>query len=293
MKRKNQLKAGVIFGITFVVVCALIMGCYSVQNPAVQQQEFPFTITYSYEGNTETISDVYVAEYVRAAKYMGDAPTAWHGYVKDRDRLASDFYRIAESDGQVFSINLNIMPGFLMGDPRDAGAVCEPAAEYHGFDGTNETVITDPAELEQMGLSIVSWEYPAPIENSFAFGGISLSSEATIYTAAIAVAALLACMVVIKKEPELVYGKLDKVSVVLNFLVIILMFPFILITAALSEIIADASALQQLLYLAPALTVLGVAASVTLRRMGHKCVSFWIQFAGPAALALVLLHDMI
>ena len=289
MKKKNRIKAWLIFAIYFAATCALTLGCYSVQKPAVQQQEFPFSITYSYQGKTETISDVYVAEYTRVAKYIGDEPLAWYGYVKDKDRLESDFYRIGESDGQAFSINLNIDPGYVMGDPRYADAKNQPIGISQSFDGTNETDITDPAQLEQMGFVILGWEYPNPMENSFSFGGISLSSEATLLTSAIAVAALLACMILIKKERRSAYGGLNKVSIVLNYLVIIAAFPFIFITSALSEIVADASALQQTLYLAPALTALGVAASVTLRRMEHKKLSFWIQFAGPAVFVTALM----
>lgn len=287
MERKNRLKAWLIFGLYIAATCFLLFWGYSVQMPAVRQQEFPFTITYSYQGETETISDVYVAEYARPAKYIGDVPVAWYGYVKDRNRLEADFYRVAEDDGQSFSINLNIQPGYLMGDPQYADVVCQPSGVCHH----GEETIEDPAALEQMGFAIVSWAYPDPIANSFSFGGISLSSESTLYTAAIAVAALLACMILIKKERRSAYGGINKVSIVVNFLVMILAFPFILITSALSEILGDASVWQQILYMVPALTALGVAASVTLRRMEHKYLSFYIQFAGPVTFVLVLLCE--
>ena len=262
---------------------------YSVRKPDVARQEFPFNITYSYQGETKTISDVYVGEYVRDAKYIGDDSVAWYGYIRDHNRLESDFYRIGEIDGQAFSINLNIEPGYLMGDPAYADFACRPSGVCHSFDGTNDIMVTDPDELAQLGLSIVSWEYPEPIENAVSFGGISLSSEATMYTAFIAIAALLACMILIKKDKDIVYGKLDKVSIVLNFLIAILAFPFILIASALSEIVADTSIGQQLLYFTPALTVLGIGASVTLRRLGCKRIGFWSQFAGPVIFALLIL----
>lgn len=286
MKRKNAMKAWIILGVYLAATCVLLLFGYSIQKPAVAQQEFPFTITYSYQGKTETISDIYVAEYALANKYIGDEPTAWYGYVKDRNRLESDFYRIGEQDGKHFSINLNMEPGYLMGDPRYADSVCQPTGVCHDGD---ETDITDPAELEQLGFSLVSWEYPAPIENTFSFGGISLSSEATMYTAVMAVATLLACMILIRKDPEISYGVLDKVSVAVNVLVAVFAFPFIFITASLSEILADVTLWQQIFYLTPAITVLGIAASVALRRMGQKYISFGIQLAGPVLFALLLL----
>ena len=283
MKRKNQLKAWLILAIYIAATCALVFGCYSVQKPAVERQEFPFTLTYSYQGKTQTISDVYVAEYDRVAKYIGDEPLTWFGYVKDKDRLESDFYRISES----FSINLNIEPGYVMGDPRYAGTDCKPSGVYH----SEEVVVTDQEEVAKMGLVILGWEYPYPMENSFSFGGISLSSEAVMLTSVIAVAALLACMVMIRKERRSAYGGINKISIALNFLVMLIAFPIILVTSALSEIVADATALQQLFYLAPALTAAGVAASVALRRMGRKYMSFCIQFVGPLVFGLILLLE--
>ena len=289
MNTKNLKKAKIILVVYLIATLALLFLGYSVQKPKVVQQEFPFTITYSYQGKMETISDVYVGEYVRSAKYLGDDSVAWYGYIKDHDRLESDFYRIGEIDGQAFSINLNMEPGYLMGDPMHADSVCRPSGAYYSFDGTNDITVTDPAELAQLGLSIVSWEYPEPIENRFSFGGISLSSEATIYTAAIAIAALLACMILIKKDKEIVYGKMDKISIVLNFLIAIVAFPFIFMVSVLSEIVADTSVWQQILYATPALTVLGVAASVAMRRCGYGKHSMFVQFIGPFLLAIELL----
>ena len=293
MKTKNHLRAWIILGIYVAATCALLFLGYSVQSPKIVRQEFPFSITYNYQGTTETISDVYVGEYIRKAKYMGDESIAWHGYIKDHDMREPDYYTIEDFGDRTFSINLNIIPGYLMGDPAYAGLVCEPIGQYNSFDGTNDNVTTDPAELEQLGFSVVSWAYPAPIENAFSFGGISLSSEACAYAAAIAVAALLLSLILIRKDLNLTYGKLDKTSVVLNFALAIFAFPFILATGMFSELVAGTSAWQQLLYFAPALTAFGIAASVMLRRLGQKVPGFMIQLAGPAAFALALLFEMV
>ena len=288
MNLNNRQKATIIFIVYLIATLILLFFGYSVQKPEITRQEFPFTITYSYQGETNTISGIYAGEYVPKAKYLGDNSVGWYGYIQDQDRLQADFYRIGEIDSQKFSINLNIVPGYLMGDPAYAGSVCQPAGVYHSFDGMNDITVTDPAELEKLGLSIVGWEYPEPVENHFSFGGFSLSSEATLYTAVIAIAALLACMILIRKDKQIVvYGAMDKISIMLNFLIAIVVFPFIFMVSAISEILADTSIWQQILYLTPALTVLGIGASVTLRRMGCKRIGFWSQFAGPAVFALL------
>ena len=289
MNKKSPKIAKCILIVYLIATLALLLLGYSVRKPKVAQQEFPFTITYSYQGETKTISGVYVGEYVRKAKYLGDDSVAWYGYIQDHDRLESDFYRIGRSDGKSFSINLNLVPGYLMGDPAYAGSVCQPSGACHGFDGTNDITVTDPVELAQLGLSIISWEYPEPIENAFSFGGISMSSEAVVYTAVIAIAALLACIILIKKDKELVYRKMDKVSIVLNFVIAIVAFPFIFIASVFSEIVADTSVWQQILYFTPALTVLGIAASVALRRCGYGTYSLFVQFLGPILFVIDLL----
>lgn len=290
MKTQTGKKACILLGIWLILNTALLLLGYSVQKPVLEQQEFPFSVTYSYQGEIKTISDVYVAEYELDAQYIGDDAIGWYGYVKDRNRLESDFYRIGESEEKIFSIDLNLEPGYLMGDPQYADSVCQPSASVIY---TDETVITDPAELKQLGFYLVNWEYPEPVENSFSFGGISLSGEATMYTSVISVLFLVITLVLIRKDPETRLGLLDKISVGINLVIAFAAFPFILAVSLLSEILADVTFGQQLLYLAPALTVLGLTASVILRRMGLKIISFWVQFTGPAVFVLTLISEEI
>jgi hypothetical protein len=76
MNKKNLKKAKIILLVYLIATLALLFLGYSVQKPEVTQQKFPFTVTYSYQGETKTISDVYVGEYVRSAKYIGDDSVA-------------------------------------------------------------------------------------------------------------------------------------------------------------------------------------------------------------------------
>jgi hypothetical protein len=290
---KNKLRIWIVFGLYLLSTVALLLLGYSVQKPVVTKQEFPFTITYCYQGETKTISDVYVVEYERTHKYIGDNTICWNGYIKDHDQMQADYYRVIDLDNELFAINVNFVPEYFMGDPEYAQTQCAPTANYYHFDGVEEISVTDPAELEQPGFSLVSWEYPTPIENSYTYGGISLSSEATMYCALLAVMALVACMILVKKDPELTYSGLDKFSIVMNFLIALTVLPFILVASALTEIVSDATFVQQILYLSPAITAIGIALSVVLRRLGRKYVSLAIQFAGPAVFAICLLLESI
>lgn len=288
MNMQNRKIVKIIVVVYLIATLALLLFGYSFQKPEVTQQEFPFTITYSFQGETKTISDTFAVEYVRGAKYLGDASLAWYGCIQEHDRLESDYYHLGEIDGRSFSIDINLEPGYLMGDPKYADSVCQPSGVCLSVDGTDYIVVKDPAELAQLGLSIVNWEYPEPIENTFSFGGISMSGDAVMYTAIIAIAALLACVILVKKDREIVYHGMDKVSIVLNFLIAIVVFPFIFMVSILSEIVAYFSEWQQILYFTPALTVLGIAASVVLRRCGYGKHSLQVQLVGPILFALTV-----
>lgn len=285
MKRQIPRAAWIILALHLSATALLLCFGYGIQKPAVQKQEFPFTITYTYQGQQQTISEVYVAEYSPFAKYLGDRPLAWFGYRLDQDRLESDFIRIAQNDTHAFSIDLNLEPGWLMGDLADAD--CAPSGlAIRLEDGTR---ITDPEALEQLGFRLEGWTYPQPIENRFSFGGFSLSSEAVLYTSAIAIVSLVLCLIFVKKDRAQMGGNLNKISIALNLLVIAVAFPFMFIVSTLSEILGDTSALQQLLYLTPAMTVTGVGASMVLRRRGYALPGLLILLIGPVLFALAVL----
>lgn len=260
---------------------------YGVQKPAVQIQEFPFSITYTYLGEQKTVSGTFLAEYTPSARYLCEKSVAWSGHILEQDRLRSDYIRIAENEALSLSINLNLEPGWLMGDNTYAGSTCTPSGLAILL--TDGQRITDSADLEALGFRLDSWEYPEPIENRFSFGGISLSSEAVLYTSVIAIAALLLCMIFVERDRDQTGTILDKIGVVMNLLVVAFAFPFILIASTLSEILGETSALQLVLYLTPALTMTGVCVSVVLRRRGYSLWSFLIQFIGPAVFALAVL----
>ena len=255
MKKYIPRGAWIILALQLTATALLMICGYGVQKPAVQIQEFPFSITYTYLGEQKTVSGIFLAEYTPSARYLCEKSVAWSGHILEQDRLRSDYIRIAENEALSLSINLNLEPGWLMGDSTYAGSTCTPSGLAILL--TDGQRITDSADLEALGFRLDSWEYPEPIENRFSFGGISLSSEAVLYTSVIAIAALLLCMIFVERDWDQIGTILDKIGLVMNLLVVAFAFPFILIASTLSEILGETSALQQVLYLTPALTMTG------------------------------------
>lgn len=287
MSKHIPRAAWIILALHLAATALLLVFGYGAQKPAVESREFPFSITYTYRGEQQTISGMFMAEFSPSARYLGDTPLGWFGYIQDHDRLSPDYFHIGEDETHTLSINLNLEPGWLMGDSDYAGSICAPSGlAIRLADGHR---ITEPEELEALGFRLEGWEYPQPIENRFFFGGFSLSSEAVLYTSAIALISLLLCVAFVEKDRAQMVNRMGKIGVALNLLVAVAAFPFILIVATLSEILGATSALQQLLYLTPALTLTGVGASVVLRRRGYSLPGLLIQFIGPALFALAVL----
>ena len=287
MNRKIPRTAWIILALYLTATVLLLLIGYGAQKPAVESREFPFSITYTYRGEQNTISGMFVAEFSPSAKYLGDSPRGWFGYIQDHDMLSPDYIHIGEDETHSLSINLNLEAGWLMGDSDYSGSICAPSGlAIRLADGHR---ITEAEELGALGFRLESWEYPQPIENRFSFGGFSLSSEAVLYTSAIALVSLLLCLAFVEKDLAQPGSWMNKIGIVLNLLVAVAAFPFMLIVATLSEILGDTSVLQQLLYLTPALTLAGVGASVVLRRRGYALPGLLIQFIGPAVFALAVL----
>ena len=283
MKKQIPPAAWIILALHLSATAALLIFGYGVQRPAVYRQEFPFSITYTYQGEQKTISEVFVAEHRPAAKYLGDKPLRWFGYIQGQDLRRPDFIRVVEDEHIILSINLNLEPGWLMGDGACDGGICAPTVM--GIRRADGLRIQDPPALEALGFRLDGWVYPQPIQNRFFFGGISLSSEAVFYTSAIAIAALLLNLTFVERADT----KQHRFGFIMNLLVIVFSFPVVMIVSTFSEILGETSALQQVLYLTPALTLTGISASLVLRRRGYGLSGFLIQFVGPAVFALAML----
>ena len=293
MKRKKLLLP------TMILVVALIaMGVCSIINsvakkPTVTEGEFAFSITYELDGETITIDDVYKARYDRNAGYTDTKSRIYTGKIEGIQEEGNTFYVLQEdADGSIV-LNTKLYADHLMGDPMYdyfSNEVFEPQILYYDLE---EIEYTDEETLSAQGVKLISWEYPAPIENSFVFSHISIfNSEITLWTLAISLVALLLTIIFVRKEKNLVRRPIDTVSTIFNVLIGVSAIPFFTILSYLMDATGDNEGIfNQVIYFISALTVLGIAASVSLRRKGYKKSALFVQFAGPVIFALILLLD--
>ena len=150
---------------------------------------------------------------------------------------------------------------------------------------------TEEEYLEKFDAELVSWEQPQPVENTFRFVGFSsLHDNSMIAMLIVGILVILACMIFVKRNKSVPYKALDKISVILNFIMTLAVIPFATVTAWFMQIAVSNDAFGYQLFLCiPAATAFTVAASIALRRKGFTKAGFFVQFAGPALFAILTL----
>ena len=278
-----------------LVVAILATVAYSVissiaKKPTVTEGEFPFSITYELDGETVTINEIYKARYVRNDGYADTKGRVYVGEIGDIGE-GNTVYTLKKDENTRVELCTYLYPDYLMGDPEYdyfEGEAFEPKIYYYD---ANETEYHDEETLAAQGVKLISFEYPTPIENSLVFSHISYFSGAVVLpTLLIALLALIATIIFVKKEKELNYKAIDIVSIVLNFIICFTVIPFVSVLALFIDIEGGGPELyHQVLYFIPALSVLCMAASVALRRKGHGVKSLIAELIGPAVFALYLI----
>ena len=278
-----------------LVVAILATVAYSVISsiafkPTVTEGEFPFSITYELDGERVTIEDVYKVHYVRNDGY---ADTKSRVYAGELESSGEDdtLYTLKKDENGRIELWTHFYADYLMGDPEydyfDDEAF-EPQIYYYD---ANETEYHDEETLLAQSVKLISFEYPTPIKNSFVFSHISYFSGVVVLpTLFIALLALIATIIFVRKEKELKYKAIDIVSIVLNFIIAFTLVPFVTILGVFIDIEGGGPELYyQITYFIPAVSVLCIAASVALRRKGYGKSSLITQFIGPVIFALYLI----
>ena len=277
------LIAAILASATYMVISSIA------KKPTTTEGEFLFSITYELDGETVTINDVYRARFVKNDGFANTKSRMYVGEIGNRGEN-NTIYILKEDENTCVELRTNFYPDYLMGDPEydyfDEEAF-EPQIYYYDAEGQE---YSDEETLLAQGIKLIGFEYPTPIENSLVFSHISyLSSAVVLPTLIIALLALVAIIIFVKKDKELKYKAIDIVSLVLNFVIGFALIPYISIAAMLIDINGGGPDFHyQVFYFFPLIFVLCIAASIALRRKGYGVKALVTELIGPVVFALFL-----
>lgn len=290
MKNKKLFLLAIILAVAILAIAVYSVVSNLAFKPSITEGEFPFSITYELDGETVTVNDVYKAHYVRNGGYADSKGRVYVGEIGDMGEDTTVYTLKKDANGRI-ELATRFYADYLMGDTEydyfDYEAF-EPRIYYYD---SEETEYYDEETLSAQGVKLVSFEYPTPIENSFVFSHISyFNGTVVLPTLLIAILALVATIIFVRKEKELKYKAIDIVSIVFNFIIGFTFIPFVTLLAVLIDIEGGGPELYyQVMYFIPAFSVLCITASVALRRKGNGVKSLIAEFIGPAVFAVYLI----
>ena len=296
MKMKSIRIPALILAIGLVLTLVVCLFTNIIMTPAITEQDFKYSVTYKLCGETKTLEGVYKCTYEGFSEGEDPCDRYYTGeYTVDGQTTLSHTYTIAEKDGAELYIVTLFNDCYLMNDTKDMdyeSFLEDPYLEAVDKEGYPYDETNMPSEF---AAEIISWEYPEPIENKFAFSGFSmLHSGSMVAMVVVGLLTVLACVIFVKKDKSLDYNALDILSIVLNFAVCILAIPFITITSAFFQLTISTDGVFYQVYMCiPAITAFTVAASIALRRKGFRKTGFFIQLVGPVIYIVPLLSELI
>ena len=287
MKNKKLFLPTIILAVAIVLtmISAVVAGI--ALKPKVTEGEFPFSITYELDGETVTIKDVYKVQYEKLGGYK---TRMFSGEIGNRGK-DNTIYVLKKNDSGRVELWTHFYPDYLMGDSEydyyDDEAF-EPKIYYYD---AQETESHDEETLAEHGVKLISFEYPEPIKNSLTFSHFVFPESEVIFPSIIiAFLAMIGTLIFVKKDKEYTRKPINIITIVFNFIIGLVAFPFFTIIAGLLSALGDIGNIMNLLqYLLPALTILCITASIGLRRKLYSKSALIVQFISPAVFALIMI----
>ena len=181
MKIKQFLVA-VFLSLSLLITLA---GCGKGLEPSVKEGKFNFSVTYEVDGETQTVAGVFACEFVEVVFALDGSYIEWDSYVEDTElanRLEANrgYLLLKTCDDGVIYLDLNLSAKYFMADPNYGNANANTDEvnlrisprlfmEYSDTKGEELGVwwSDDATVLESYGVKVISYEYDAPIENTY------------------------------------------------------------------------------------------------------------------------------
>lgn len=305
MKTKKLSLTMIFLAVTTVAyIVASVIFCYTTK-PKVSNGEFPFSITYEYKGESKTLSGVMECEYSGSDTIHGKHQRYWNEeIIYDNPENVENPFVVDQNDDLQTTLSLyeNMDAGYFMGDPlrkdyyiKYGDGVVAPRVAYYDYKNGLFMEDANQDEIpESIDFKVIEYTYAEPVENSFSFSGIEYEADNVLIFVAILLVFLLLCLIFIRKDKEYQYSKLDKVGIVVNFLLGIFAVPFITIACMMFGIVeSHIELINQIVYNVPSIALLCLALSVVFRRKGYSKAGFFIQFGGILLFVFILVLDAI
>lgn len=285
-----------LFLMTIILISAVFLtALYAVvsniaKKPIITEGEFPFSITYEVDGETVTINDVYRTYYEGNGGYADTMSRNYVGEIGDMGE-GNTCYIIKSEEKTRVELYTHFYADYMMGDSEYEYFDDEPFEPRIYYYDAEEQEYSDEETLTAHGVKLISFEYPEPIKNSFTFSHISYCSGAVVLPALlIAIVALIAIMIFVKKETGLKYKAIDVISIVFNFIISLSYLPLVTILGLFIDIEGGGPEFYyQVIYFIPAFSLLCIAASIALRRKGYRVLSLVVEFVGPVVFMIYLI----
>ena len=169
------MKTKIIALILALMMLCIFTGCEVEPAPNIKEGRFNFSVTYEQWGEAKTVSGVFVCEYAGRSFTLegGNFTRDWEGHFEGIEH-AGEVYSTAvliyktEDGGEIY-LDFGLTAAHMMGEPFLADTVIEPSffLVYPNEDNTSSQ-FGDENDIEAIyGIKIISYEYDAPIENTF------------------------------------------------------------------------------------------------------------------------------
>lgn len=278
MKRLRQPAAIIAIGLIVTIIACLVVGIRV--RPTIAEHEFDYSVTYKLNGETKTFDGTYKCVFTGYGHGLSRIYTGEYSDYGLADYSQS--FTIEQKDGMDLTIVTSFDDSYLMGDTRNEFYDETPEDPYFiVYDAEGYSYDSE----EMVGLfdaEIISWEYPEPLQNTFVFAGFSdIYDVSMIFMVLCGALTLIACVIFVKKDKDVTYKVLDKIGVVLNFAVAIVVFPLLSVASLFIQAFpVGPDWIYQCFYCVPPVIIFSLAASVSLRRKGYSKSGFFIQFIG-------------
>lgn len=288
--KQNSLRIPLIIlaiGLFLAMAASLLTGI--VKAPVITEQDFPFTVTYQLDGETKTLEGVYRCHFRSTGKGTNPLDRYYEGeHLLNPAKEHAAAYTIAQKDGLELCIVTIFSTRNFMGDAGRGDYHHDP---YLAVMDSNGMEYDDAETLSLFDAEIIDWVYPDSVDNSFKFVGFSrLHDGSMLAMLVVAILTITACMIFVKRDRAVPYKILDKLSVVMNLVICIVVLPFMTFVTALMQITMSGDELiYQIALCIPAFTAFTVAASIALRRIRFAKAGFFVQFIGPVLFMLPLI----